>query len=30
MGDLSGAAPFYKAIKINFSDLGFIPPFKLD
>jgi|HubBroStandDraft_5_1064220.scaffolds.fasta_scaffold160957_1 hypothetical protein len=30
MGDLSGAAPFYKAIKINFSDLGFVPPFKLD
>jgi hypothetical protein len=30
MGDLSGAAPFYKAIKINFSDLGFVPPFRLD
>jgi hypothetical protein len=30
LGDLSGAAPFYKAIIINFSDLGFVPPFKLD
>lgn len=30
MGDLSGAAPFYKAIKLNFGDLGFVPPFKLD
>lgn len=28
--NLSVAAPFYKAIKINFSDLGFVPPFKLE
>jgi len=28
--NLDVAAPFYKAIKINFSDLGFVPPFKLE